>query len=163
MLCDECHEREAEVLVTEVNPKGELKEKHICKECAAKKGYELTQQKPLVEVFADFLKESEADEESLRCSSCGMSWAEFRRKGRFGCEHCYTEFGPKVEQLLSRIHGTSRHTGKHSTVKPESSLVFREMEVKRIRKELTRAVEEEDYEKAARLRDEMKKYEKRAE
>lgn len=161
MLCDECHEREAEIKVTAVDAKGELNEKHLCKECAAKKGYESTQQKPLYELFTDLLKESVKDEDQIRCARCGMTWAEFRRNGRLGCQHCYTEFGSRVEQLLSKIHGTTRHTGRHSTVNPESTAMYREMEVARLRKELEKAIQDEDYEKAARLRDEVNKHEKR--
>ncbi|MBN2378242.1 UvrB/UvrC motif-containing protein [candidate division WOR-3 bacterium] len=163
MLCEECHELEAEVLVTEVDASGNLKEKHLCKICAAKKGYIVQKQKPLTEMFADFLKErGEKEEEELTCSVCGMSWAEFRRQGRFGCAHCYREFGERIERLISRIQGTTRHTGREASADSQNPSAHKDMEVKRLRKELAKAIQEEEYEKAARLRDDLRKFEERS-
>lgn len=163
MLCEECHENEADVLITEVDADGNLKEKHLCKACASKKGYLLDKQKPLLQMFNEFLKEYGEDkkDEALRCSVCGMSWAEFRRIGRFGCENCYQEFGDRVEKLISRIQGTSQHVGRKAS--QDRNTVSLEMEKKRLRQELARAVQKEEYEKAARIRDDLRKYEERTE
>lgn len=164
MLCEECHENEAEVLITEVDATGNLAEKHLCKACASKKGYLLDKHKPLSEMFSDFLKElGEAKDEELRCSACGMSWAEFRRLGRFGCERCYQEFGNHVERLVSAIQGTTQHTGRKASKNQKASPVFAEIEKKRLRQELLKAIQREEYEKAARIRDDLRKYEERTE
>jgi protein arginine kinase activator len=164
MLCEECHENEADVLITEVDAGGNLTEKHLCKACAAKKGYLLDKQKPLSQMFSELLKElGEGKDEELRCSACGMSWAEFRRLGRFGCERCYQEFGDHVEKLVSRIQGTAQHTGREAAKNQKPSPVFVEMEKKRLRQELLKAIQQEEYEKAARIRDDLKKYEERTE
>ncbi|MBD3285737.1 hypothetical protein GF359_04695 [candidate division WOR-3 bacterium] len=162
MLCEDCHESEAEVLVTEVDSSGNLKEKHLCKVCASKKGYILQKQKPLVELFADFLKErGETDDKELTCSGCGMSWAEFKQTGRFGCAECYLKFGERIERLIARIQGTTHHTGRKAPREPEDSPVFRQMQMKRLRRELAKAIQAEEYEKAARLRDDLRKFEER--
>jgi len=165
MLCEDCHENEAEVLVTEVDASGNLKEKHLCKTCAGKKGYLLHKQKPLSQMFTELLKEqADAKDSALTCKACGMTWEEFRVLGRFGCEQCYVHFGDKVERLISRIQGTNQHTGrKASLTPPKSSAVFDEMERKRLREELIKAIQDEKYEKAAKIRDDLRKYEKRPE
>ncbi len=164
MLCEECHENEAEVSITEVDAAGNLIEKHLCKACAAKKGYLLDKQKPLSEMFSELLKElGEGKDEELRCSACGMSWAEFRRLGRFGCERCYQEFGNHVEKLISRIQGTTQHTGREASKNQKPPPVFVEIEKKRLRQQLIKAIQQEEYEKAARIRDDLKKYEERTE
>lgn len=165
MLCEECHENEADVLITEVDANGNLAEKHLCKACASKKGYLLDKQKPLLQMFNEFLKEygEGKKDEALRCSVCGMSWAEFRRIGRFGCENCYHEFGDHVEKLISRIQGTTQHVGRKASQDQSTSPVFLEMEKKRLRQELAKAIQKEEYEKAARIRDDLRKYEERTE
>jgi protein arginine kinase activator len=172
MLCEDCHENEAEVLVTEVDAEGSLKEKHLCKACASKKGYLLDKEKPLLQMFNEFLKEyGEGEEgeggeggkkdEEFRCSVCGMSWAEFRSIGRFGCEKCYHEFGDRVEKLISRIQGTSQHVGRKAS--QDENTVSLEMEKKRLRQQLAKAIQHEEYEKAAKIRDDLRKYEERIE
>jgi protein arginine kinase activator len=166
MLCEDCHENEAEVLITEVDADGNLKERHLCKGCASKKGYLLDKEKPLLQMFNEFLKEQVEGEESkkdeeLRCSVCGMSWAEFRSIGRFGCEKCYHEFGDRVEKLISRIQGTTQHVGRKAS--QDQAMVSLEMEKKRLRQELATAIQKEEYEKAARIRDDLRKYEERTE
>ncbi len=163
MQCEECHENEAEVLITEIDADGNLVEKHLCKTCAGKKGYLHSKQKPLSELFTDILKEKGEGEEELCCSACGMSWADFRSTGRFGCENCYHEFGAKIEHLISRIQGTTHHTGRNAPAAPRQSPILRDMEVKRLRKELAKAIQQEQYEEAAKLRDDLRKYEERIE
>ncbi len=160
MLCEECNERNAEVLITEVDAKGNLKEKHLCKQCAKKKGYIHSKEKPIAELFADYLKESATkDDSELKCVSCGSTWEDFRKIGRFGCQECYRSFGVKIENLLSRIHGTTRHVGRKIELGLSNTLMFKEMELKRLRKALAQAIQAEDYERAAKIRDSLRKFE----
>lgn len=164
MKCEDCHENEAEVLITEVNADGKLQEKHLCKSCAVKKGYVTSQDKPMIELFVDFLKEKgTVEDEKIKCSSCGMSWADFRRHGRLGCADCYANFSTRIEKLIDRIQSTSYHTGRSAKKKTHNSPVFIEQEIKRLRRDLAKAISDEEYEKAARLRDDLKKYEERSE
>lgn len=159
MLCEDCRENESEVLVTEVNTQGVLQEKHLCKACAAKKGYLVQKEKPIAEIFSDALKEKQEGEEEVVCNSCGTSWSDFKGKGRLGCSACYQSFGERIEKLISRVQGSTQHVGQRARSSHETSLVFKEVELKRLRKELARAIQEEEYEKAARIRDDMRKYE----
>lgn len=161
MLCEECHENESEVLITEVDSKGNLTEKNLCKACASKKGYFVQKQKPIAEIFSDALKEKQEGEEETYCSTCGTSWSDFKEHGRFGCADCYKSFGDKIEKLITRVQGASRHVGRKAKAASGTSLIFADMELKRLRKELARAIQNEEYEKAARIRDDMKKYENR--
>lgn len=87
------------------------------------------------------------------CENCGVSFNEFRARGRLGCPQCYTSFGDELLQLLENIHGDTVHTGKFARSGSESSR--RHYELIKLRQELKRSVASEDYETAARLRDEI--------
>ena len=51
-------------------------------------------------------------DKAVSCPSCGMSYEEFRKVGRFGCAACYAAFAPHLSRLLKRVHGATRHTGR---------------------------------------------------
>ena len=85
-----------------------------------------------------------------------MSYAEFRQHGRFGCARDYEIFGEQIEKLLKRIHGAARYAGK----KPGGGAVHpppTRDEILRVRVLLDEAVKAENYEEAARLRDQIRK------
>lgn len=96
---------------------------------------------------------SEESLASLSCSTCGITFAEFRESGRFGCPHDYTEFMNELLPLLENIHEDTKHTGKC----PGSRRVAAHEQTRMIqlRNLLQDAIECEDYESAARLRDEI--------
>ena len=82
---------------------------------------------------------------TLRCPGCGMRLVQLRREGRVGCAQCYETFRKQVVPLLKRVHGASEHTGSRpANARPDLG---------RLREELRRAIEAEDFEQAARLRD----------
>ena len=94
---------------------------------------------------------------ALICPVCGISFAEFRESGRFGCPADYTEFSAEILPLLENIHEDIRHIGK----RPSSHFGGAEEQSKMIvlRKQQQAAIDKEDYETAARLRDEIQKLE----
>lgn len=96
---------------------------------------------------------AESDESPASCPNCGISFNEFRESGRFGCPHDYTEFLTELLPLLENIHEDTRHIGK----KPRSTVVGTQEQAQLIhlRNEQREAIEAEDYETAARLRDEI--------
>jgi protein arginine kinase activator len=96
---------------------------------------------------------AETGESPLVCPNCGISFGEFRESGRFGCPHDYTEFMTELLPLLENIHEDSKHVGKH----PRSTVVGTEQQARLIalRNEQRQAIEMEDYETAAKLRDEI--------
>ncbi|NNJ25534.1 UvrB/UvrC motif-containing protein [Alienimonas chondri] len=89
-----------------------------------------------------------------RCPHCGISFHEFREKGRFGCPGDYEAFREQLVPLVENIHDATRHVGKvpAGAAGGESSRQFRLI---RLRKDLAKAVAAEEYEKAASLRDEI--------
>ena len=89
-----------------------------------------------------------------RCPHCGISFREFREKGRFGCPGDYDAFREQLVPLVENIHDASRHAGKvpSGAAGGEGGRRFKLI---RLRKELAEAVESEQYERAAGLRDEI--------
>jgi protein arginine kinase activator len=90
------------------------------------------------------------------CPECGMTYGEFRQLGRFGCANDYEVFGEDVVALLERIHGSSRYSGK---LPGGEGMAVGDMqaEIADARKRLQQAIETEDYELAAKLRDEIRR------
>lgn len=169
MLCDECQKEPACVHITKVINQQKI-EKHLCEQCAQKSGEIIG--KGINNIFSskfsvhDFLKEMfnytlpDNARQTLEpvCSECGLSYSEFSRSGKFGCSGCYQAFGGQLEPLIKRIHGTAAHTGK---VPKRGGMRFGlEQRIKRLRQELEQHVTREEYEQAARLRDEIRVLEK---
>jgi len=96
---------------------------------------------------------AESEESPAACPNCGISFNEFRESGRFGCPHDYSEFLTELLPLLENIHEDTRHIGK----RPRSTVVGTQEQAQLIhlRNEQRLAIEAEDYEAAARLRDEI--------
>lgn len=84
---------------------------------------------------------------TLRCPECGMRLVELRRQGRVGCARCYEVFRRQILPLLKRVHGATEHSG----ARPADASA--PPDIGRLREELRRAIEAEDFEQAARLRD----------
>ncbi|QDT64844.1 UvrB/UvrC motif-containing protein [Calycomorphotria hydatis] len=95
--------------------------------------------------------------EEIHCPNCGISFKEFREQGRFGCPFDYEIFSERLIPLLENIHGETQHTGKIPKRAPQASR--RQYELIRLRKELAIAIDKEDYEGAAQLRDEIRSFE----
>src|SRR5262249_27897604 len=93
----------------------------------------------------------------VQCSNCGMHYSTFKETGRLGCAECYSSFAIKLRPLLRRIHGSTRHVGKLPA--REGDHVSPARQVQRLHDELQRAVEREEFERAAEIRDRIKKAE----
>jgi protein arginine kinase activator len=100
-------------------------------------------------------------QEGLVCEQCGISWSEFRQSGLLGCEHDYAMFEKEMTPLLQRAHeGAAHHVGKVPTRRGGSGVPMKKsIDLAKLRKELARAVETEDYERAAKLRDQIRQAE----
>ena len=123
---------------------------------------------------------------TLKCDSCGMTFENFMNTGKFGCSNCYDAFESKIDSILKNIHGANRHVGrlgkiepafelessdvdiinsskKYSTDKKDENIQDKDKkanEVEELEQELKKAIKEERYEDAAKIRDELKKIEK---
>ena len=168
MKCDNCN-KAATVHLTEIR-NGKKIEKHLCEQCAAQsegvppalvKGHQ-----PINELLTQFVMAHSGLQKELNvtCEQCGMSWADFRQQGLFGCEHDYEVFDKDLTPLLQRAHeGATHHVGKipvragatAGAARPKRKFV----DIPKLRKELARAVELEDYERAAKIRDQIRQAE----
>lgn len=164
MLCDVCGKNPATVHLTEIID-DQMNELHLCEECARKKSTQMDQQFGLSDLLAgmaDFDKPGQgADKETIdtiKCPNCGLTYADFKKMGRLGCGDCYEAFKKYLGPLLKKIHGSSMHFGK-TPFKSAKINGMPKNEIEELRLKLKEAVAEEDFEDAARLRDQIKELE----
>ncbi len=162
MKCDQCN-RQATVHLTEIKG-GKKLEKHLCEQCAAQnEGLPVKPHAPINELLTNFVMAHSGLQktEISACESCGITWAEFRQSGLFGCPRDYENFERDLTPLLQRAHeGATHHIGKVPRRKGAAGVPMRkQVDLAKLRKELARAVEAEDYERAAALRDEIRQAE----
>ncbi len=151
--CEICQERPATHKIERIDEAGNITELAICTECAKKKGIiGMKELKTVLEILKELAKRIDEEDTKLICPNCSLTFANFKSVGRLGCEECYTAFREKLLPILKEIHHADRHTGKK--VLPE-----KERTLKELRRELKEAIEKEDYERAANIRNRMKKYE----
>lgn len=166
MLCQNCKKREATVHLTEIvnNTKNEI---HLCEECAQAKGVAIKAQiegldipeffGQLAESGSKQLAKKEVAGQGARCSNCGLSFEDFRQGGKFGCPQCFASFRDSLLGLLDRIHGSTQHRGK--LPRRASRRISHQKEIMELKEELKNAVSQEAYERAAELRDKLRKLE----
>ena len=171
MQCDNCGERAAAVHLTQI-VKNSVTTVHLCEPCAEEKGVQTgsaVAKFPLSDFLASIGKgkvkkkakgmggklDTVEEEEEIECVSCGASLRDFRDTGRLGCPHCYDALSDHLRDLLRRIHGSSRHVGKEY-VTGGSSGNREEPSLPDLRRRLQQAVEKEDFELAAQLRDQIR-------
>ena len=165
MKCQEC-DKSATFHITELTG-GKPQELHLCEDHAREYLAPAEEDGPVVapgmaSVLAQHLAVGEATEELKRldrraCPVCGITFLEFRNKGRLGCPHDYVCFGKELEPLLVNIHGETVHTGKVPLRCPGGTRA--QTQLIRLRREMKEAVAREDYERASELRDEIRQFE----
>ncbi|MHC4469879.1 MAG: UvrB/UvrC motif-containing protein [Planctomycetota bacterium] len=157
--CQSCGKNPATVHLTEIvkDESGEdtKQEMHLCEECAQKQGVGplLTPQSFLGQLV-DPTQGATDEELSVTCPLCGLTYAEFRQRGRLGCSSCYKLFREGLCPLLERVHGSTQHLGKIPS--RAGSGLKRERELTELKRELSRVVQREEYEAAAELRDRIR-------
>ena len=158
MICDSCKERDAVVHLTQIVDNAVTK-LDLCEKCAAEKGVETSgglPQHPLGQFLADVQQQTSVPAaESGRCTFCGASMKDFRSSGRLGCPRCYTTFESSMRELLRRVHGGPRHIGRVYRA-PKEEVVEKAGVLGELRDKLRRAIEQEQFETAAELRDRIK-------
>ena len=160
ITCQRCDKAMATVHLTDLIG-GEKKERHLCAECAEDEGVVMkSHQAPLNEILQKFVMQKSTARElaDLTCDQCGITFVEFRSHGLLGCPNDYDAFAKALEPLIERSHeGNVQHVGKIAA--GQSKSVTTRQILLRLPRELQQAGELEDYEKAARLRDEIQKVE----
>ena len=162
--CERCNKL-ATVHMTEISG-GKPHDVHLCDACAQEAGYVQQTHLPINELLNQFMKKQAqvSDAPATRCNDCGMSWQEFKDTGLLGCPKDYDLFINQLGGVIERAQGgANHHTGKalvhphDATKKPKDDAVkLRQAELNRLRKELARAVEDESYERAAKIRDQIR-------
>ncbi len=176
MQCNICGKKKATVHLTEIVDE-QMSEMHLCEECARQKSTQMEQQFGLADLLAGLseagTKPSAKPEEksTLQCASCGLNYEDFRKFGRLGCGDCYVSFKDHLAGLLRKIHGSNRHLGKtpfsgQAQGAPDGTDIsatagFSVSEsIEDIKKQLQEAIQDEDFEKAAMLRDKIRTMER---
>ena len=175
MQCDICGKKKATVHLTEIVDE-QMSEMHLCEECARQKSVQMEQQFGLADLLAglaDMGKTSAKGEAStasaktvaLNCSKCGLSYDDFRKFGRLGCGHCYISFREQLDALLKKIHGSNHHLGKmiakSKKALPSGTSKAKKDDLGSLRQDLQEAIQDEDFEKAALIRDKIRELEKK--
>lgn len=162
MLCDICGKNPATVHLTEIID-NQMNELHLCEDCARQKSAQMEQQFGLSDLLAgmvDFEKSAkDLEGVSLKCTNCGLAYSDFKKIGRLGCGECYNAFKRYLAPLLKRIHGSSQHVGKGPT--RAAKISKKKLTLQDLRMKLQRAIEEEAFEEAAKIRDQIRDLEKR--
>jgi protein arginine kinase activator len=157
MLCDNCKERDAVINLTQVEHDTKVT-LHLCEQCAQEKGIE-TGSTALKSTLGTFLSAMgkgtnlPVPADTVRCDGCGATLRDFRDSGRLGCAQCYLTFGDHLRDLLRRLHGSSQHVGERYVAPGADGETSAVSELLDLRDQLRRAVESEDFERAAELRD----------
>src|SRR5690625_1342367 len=170
MKCQECHKRPATLHFTQVIH-GNKTEIHVCEVCAKEKGYmshseEVYSLHNLLTGLFNFdssewsnqKKASFQEIKDTQCPKCEMTLAEFKRVGKFGCSECYHTFSSQLDPIFRRVHsGNTTHLGKIPKRKGGHLHLKKEMES--LRTDLQVLIQNEEFEKAAVVRDEIKELE----
>lgn len=168
VLCPECGKRPATIHYTKI-VNGHKTEYHLCEVCAQEKGDYLS---PLEDEFSfhqllSGLMNFETingthntrKREGEQCPNCGLTYLQFSKIGRFGCNQCFQTFRDRLSPLLRRLHGQTKHHGKipHRT-KGQLKL---KRDLSRLKEELNLCVQREEFEQAAKIRDQIRSLQKR--
>ena len=158
MICDVCKEGDAVIQLTEVEGSG-VRLLHLCERCAAERGVETTVSAPKGQI-TDFLQSvhqamQATQGDAARCTFCSSTFRDFKSTGRLGCAHCYDAFENSMRDLLRRVHGNSKHIGRHYQP-PASEVIPDGGTANELRDRLRRAIESEQFELAADIRDKLR-------
>ncbi len=159
MKCDRCKKREATTHLTRI-VNGYKEEYHLCPECAKgsheyndiKNGINLGLGGFLSGMFSNKHQGSLEGDTDI-CPTCNMPYSEFLQKGKLGCGDCYLTFKNRIKKPLKQIHGTFEHTGK--APKRCGDAIMLDKKISKLEAEMYTAVQKQDFETAAKLRDEI--------
>lgn len=155
-LCQGCQNAPATVHLTDIRPSGETVERHLCETCAVKEGVTTKSHTPSQIIISELLKHGV----TLRtlaervCPQCGVSFKDFHEQGLLGCPHDYTAFRDLLTPIIQRAQdGALQHVGK--VPRDAGASTRRKSQIAQLKRALQEAVKNEEYERAARLRDQI--------
>jgi len=157
--CDLCGKGDGSVKVSQLDKDGRVTEIWVCADCARQRGF--TEVEKLTanaaEIITDLKTRIDEGDSKLVCPNCGLSFAEFKRQGRLDCAECYVSFHDQLLPLIRRIHDAVQHVGRTASGGRKQAQI--KMNVQKLREALSGAIEAENYEKAAALRDQLRRTE----
>jgi protein arginine kinase activator len=163
MSCEQCHEREAVIHLTQIVNE-QVTTLHLCERCAADKGVESPGSQPktplgtfLAAMGQELPDQAPAPRAGDNCPRCGGTLQDFRESGRLGCSDCYRSFEAPLRDLLRRLHGSTHHVGERYADKEAAPApAVPRPQAAELREQLRLAVETENFELAAELRDRLR-------
>lgn len=160
MTCEICNEREASVHLTQVID-GKVKKMHLCEQCASKSGIDVNGPLSITDILLGMGVPKPAAEAAATladpagpertCPRCHMRRSDFKKGGRFGCAECYEAFADELPPLLKQMHRSDHHVGKVPA--GMGTKLRAAAELTALQAALKKAVTNEEFEQAARLRD----------
>lgn len=163
MQCSICKEKPATVHLTQIVG-DKMQKLDLCEDCAKAKGVNDPAGFALADLMLGLGASQQIEEATggadVKCSRCGFTQADFKKSGRLGCPECYKTFSEGLSGLLKSMHKGTRHVGKA----PEALKASRETadKLKALQKKLAKAIDSENFEEAAQLRDEIKQISERS-
>ena len=182
MLCERCKIREANIQYTEI-ANGVRTEHNYCAQCAKEMDFGpysaiFEGEFPLGKLLSGLLgvpgEESEEEKTGqIICPTCGTSYDDFVKNSRFGCADCYSVFDPLISDNIRHLQGSEKHVGKRpagyrsemeemngtgTTGEDPVNIpeLSKEEKIRLMETRLKDAVRREEYEEAAKLRDEIR-------
>ena len=163
MVCNVCGQTEATIHLTEIM-NNEMIEIHLCETCAEQQGTEFKTHFNFNKLLAGLAADLSAGLKPERgarlvCKTCGMTQEDFGRTGRLGCADCYRTFEKFLIPLLKRVQREVQHVGKVPTRAPGA--VRYSANLREFQERLRRSIQNEAFEEAARLRDQIRELEEK--
>ncbi len=171
MLCERCKKNNASLFYKEtVN--GKTTTMSLCHECAKALESEgkLSLSSPFADNFPHFgdiddlfsgffapAKKNAVVSAQKQCSLCASTFADIVKNGKVGCAECYKTFRDELGKSIRSIHGNVKHIGR--VTGPEKEKNEKKKRLAALKKELRSAIDSQEFERAAELRDEIKKLE----
>lgn len=172
MLCQKCKQKNATSHIHYVR-NGIVRDMYLCDSCAAEYKTTFSGESDIFKMLSSFLNDNTVEfKEALKCDCCGTDFNTIRKTGRVGCGNCYSVFERELSPTISRIHGKTAHIGKKPCVADDATAVEnegitektldeKEQKIAELKSQMSEAVKNEDFESAARLRDEIKALEEK--
>lgn len=163
MKCQNCGKRDAVVDYTQVIDGNKL-HLHLCDKCASEMKIGMDFVFDMDDVFSSFFNGFPTLHATnalgvVKCKQCGSTYDDFKNTGKLGCPECYETFGDELDNVLKRLHGNNRHVKNDRKFEKSEKKNKQEDELIKLKDELKLCIEKEEYEKAAKLRDEIRKIE----
>ena len=164
MKCENCNQQNA-TFFFEQSINGKVRSSRLCHACAEKLGLIAKSAPeegfsplfaPHVGLIDEIFSLAGQGVKAKKCEGCGATWQELTQSGKVGCPRCYTTFGAELEHSIRSIHGNVTHVGTGPARRITDT---REAHLEELKKALHQAIEDENFEEAARLRDQIHAHE----